>query len=402
MKIITTVFILFLSLNFLSCQYHAQTYADDLEAVRALLEANGIYNVDPAEVSASDASIGFDLGLSRIVWVTLAARDLNAIVIPDEFYKVNQLEEINLGMNNLTGVPSGLKRFPKLKTIILTGNCICPGAGPVWYDSMGLSWREMQYCGAMPEYQQDSMAVRAILDSNGMQNTKVRLVTYARNGRIRRLDWSQMGLKVIPGEIGRLTALEQINLFDNQINSISPKFGSLFNLVALNIGKNKLTSIPNSFGDLNKLRILDIRANQLVSIPDSIIACDSLDTFILTGNNISILPDSFSSMRLLYLLLGANPLQSFPAQLCNMMSLKYLGLSVCALISIPPEIGNMQNIEHFWIDNNALTTLPDQITNCNKIIDLDVKYNHICTVSPAVDQWLTALQPDWKAGQSCP
>jgi Leucine-rich repeat (LRR) protein len=389
-------------LNFLSCQYHAQTYADDLEAVRALLEANGIYNVDPAEVSASDASIGFDLGLSRIVWVTLAARDLNTVVIPDEFYKVNQLEEINLGMNNLTGVPSGLKRFPMLKTIILTGNCICPGAGPVWYDSMGLSWREMQYCGAMPEYQQDSMAVRAILDSNGMQNTKVRLVTYARNGRIRRLDWSQMGLKVIPGEIGRLTALEQINLSLNKIVLVSPEIGNLLNLREVNISENQLTSFPNEVDKLDKLSNLNLQGNKLTGIPDSIIGCDSLNILLLAGNNILLLPDSVSKLKLHFLSLGANALQIFPSQLCNMTSLEYLSVSGCGLTSIPQEISKLSNLKSLWLSGNNLSTLPDSIINCNKISELDVKYNHICTVSPSVDQWLTALQPDWKAGQSCP
>ena len=77
----------------------------------------------------------------------------------------------------------------------------------------------------------------------------------------------------IPPEIGSLTNLTEMALYNNQFTgSIPPEIGNLTNLTSLNLFNNQLTgSIPSEIGTFTSMTMLKLQDNQLNGdIPESI------------------------------------------------------------------------------------------------------------------------------------
>ena len=88
-----------------------------------------------------------------------------------------------------------------------------------------------------------------------------------RNGGIA-LDLSELGLTRLPPEIGQLTALTQLRLYNNQLSSLPPELGQLTALTQLVLISNQLSSLPPEIGQLTALTWLYLGNNQLSSLPD--------------------------------------------------------------------------------------------------------------------------------------
>ena len=76
-----------------------------------------------------------------------------------------------------------------------------------------------------------------------------------------------------PPEIGNLTNLIELALYNNQLTGpIPPEIGNLTNLSYLSLGGNQLTgSIPSEIGNLTSMTMLKLQDNQLNGdIPESI------------------------------------------------------------------------------------------------------------------------------------
>ena len=92
---------------------------------------------------------------------------------------------------------------------------------------------------------------------------------------------------VVPANLGRLTALERINLTDNRLSgSIPAELGRLTKLRGLDLGVNRLTGeIPSELGDLTKLRRFDVAQNRLTGeIPSELGNLTRLTEFIVGAN----------------------------------------------------------------------------------------------------------------------
>ena len=75
------------------------------------------------------------------------------------------------------------------------------------------------------------------------------------NGRVVKLELEEFGLTgAVPAEIGRLSALRELNLSDNQLTSLPAEIGQLTSLEELNLSGNQLTSVPAEIGQLTSLR----------------------------------------------------------------------------------------------------------------------------------------------------
>ena len=70
------------------------------------------------------------------------------------------------------------------------------------------------------EYIQDTLAVRAILDSNGLDTIPVKSVSDSSGGRIVKLDFFKKNVTNIPSEIGNLTALKDLSFYSNSLKSV--------------------------------------------------------------------------------------------------------------------------------------------------------------------------------------
>ena len=91
------------------------------------------------------------------------------------------------------------------------------------------------------------------------------------NGRVVKLELEEFGLTgAVPAEIGRLSALRELNLDDNQLTSLPAEIGQLTSLEELYLDGNQLTSVPAESGQLTSLTYLGLGGNQLTSVPAAI------------------------------------------------------------------------------------------------------------------------------------
>ena len=81
------------------------------------------------------------------------------------------------------------------------------------------------------------------------------------NGRVVQLVLEDFDLTgAVPAEIGRLSALTELHLGDNQLTSVPAEIGQLTVAEELDLGGNQLTSVPAEIGQLTSLRELYLSA----------------------------------------------------------------------------------------------------------------------------------------------
>ncbi|WP_371805708.1 leucine-rich repeat domain-containing protein [Candidatus Lokiarchaeum ossiferum] len=69
-------------------------------------------------------------------------------------------------------------------------------------------------------------------------------------------------------EIGSLTSLESLKLYNNNIVTVPKSIGNLQNLKIFTLTKNKITTLPSSIGNLTNLQTLLVNGNEIVDLPE--------------------------------------------------------------------------------------------------------------------------------------
>ncbi|MBF0433165.1 MAG: leucine-rich repeat domain-containing protein, partial [Fibrobacteria bacterium] len=253
--------------------------------------------------------------------------------------------------------------------------------------------------------QQDSLAVRFILDTNGMQTRQVEDFVKWEGGRVSVLDLSNTQLEVIPdtiktlqslrelrlsatsltqisdsicnlGELAklyidqnqlevlpdslhRLKKLLELDVHQNKLEVIPDSLGSLINLKRLNLGKNKIKNLPANIGRLINLTYFNIGNNQISALPDSIGNLSLLDTLNIFHNYFRTIPASLSGLtRLTFLEAAHNEFsKAIPEPILSLTSLKFLSLSHNRIVQVPIEISSLVNLEILYLDNNNISTV---------------------------------------------
>jgi Leucine-rich repeat (LRR) protein len=220
--------------------------------------------------------------------------------------------------------------------------------------------------GAVSDYS-DTLALRAILDANGLTTIKAGDHSIATmmmvNGnihRIKELTLQNKGITIIPARIKELTAMQILRLDTNSIAALPAEIGSCTSLVRIQMSNNQLATIPAELSSLH-----------------------SLTTLILSHNAISSLPPS----------------------LWTITSLTQLDLDYNQLDSLSAQVSNLVNLYRLSLNNNALTTLPQSLNTITGLEWLDISYNAICvgTLLSTFVGWLDIRDPGWETTQgTCP
>jgi Leucine-rich repeat (LRR) protein len=190
----------------------------------------------------------------------------------------------------------------------------------------------------LTDHQKDSLAVRNILDANGLNSTgvfgAVAIPDDITGTRVGELDLQNKNISVISDDIGQLTALTTLRLDSNAIASLPPAIGNCVSLKLLSLAKNMLAGLPAEIGKLHALTNLNVSQNSLAALP--------------------------------------------------------------------PSIGSLYNLHTLRLDNNQLAQLPDSIILCPMSGYLLVANNKLCAPDSAILQWLnTYAELDWKTSQRC-
>ncbi|KAI0520575.1 hypothetical protein KFK09_008051 [Dendrobium nobile] len=205
----------------------------------------------------------------------------------------------------------------------------------------------------------------------------------------------------IPESIGRLKALQLLNMSNNYISGEIPQnISQLINLQMLGLAGNRITGrIPVGLAELRKLSKLEMYGNDLEGgIPSSFGNFESLLYLDLSGNRLngSIPREIFSLTSLTSLLnLSNNYLSgSLPLEIGRMVNVISIDISN-NLISgnIPLSVGSCRSLQVLFLANNSLTGLiPDSIGKLSGLQKLDLSSNHISGSIPNDLADLHALQ----------
>ncbi|MGB3642406.1 MAG: COR domain-containing protein, partial [Rivularia sp. (in: cyanobacteria)] len=183
-------------------------------------------------------------------------------------------------------------------------------------------------------------------------------------------------LTALPAEIGQLTNLQTLDLWDNKLSSLPAEIGQLTNLQFLYLSSNKLSSLPAEIGQLTNLQFLNLESNELSSLPGEIGQLTNLQSLYLYNNELSNLPSEIVQFTNLQSLnLSGNQLSSLPAEIGQLTNLESLKLSLNQLSSLPAEIGQLTNLQTLYLSRNQLNSLPETIKRLTKLEKLDLRRN---------------------------
>ena len=223
---------------------------------------------------------------------------------------------------------------------------------------------------------------------------------YAPDTQVSEIDLSGLGLNgEIPPELGSLTALTVLSLWDNELTgTIPPELGNLTSVTTLSLSENQLTgSIPSALGGLSSVRNLYLRTNQLTgAIPAELGNLSSLVQLSLSQNQLTgTIPSELGSLssRLTHLYLNENQLSgTIPSELGDLTDMVVLNLSHNQLTGeIPTELGglgrgrnsngtynNEYNLTYLNLGHNKLSgSVPNELTTQTVQTHLYLNDNHL-------------------------
>jgi len=181
------------------------------------------------------------------------------------------------------------------------------------------------------------------------------------------LRMSHNRLRKFSEDFARCSRLEQLIVDYNDISEINAGIFSArgFHLLeVINMAHNALTALPPDFGITAKghIRQIDLSNNNIQSIPDSILSCRSLEELNLSHNRLKQLPREFKLPRLQKLFLSFNELTCLPEDIGRCISLTKIRIIHNQIKELPDSIielwpkkpGGRGKLEQFLVERNPL------------------------------------------------
>ena len=362
-------------------------YADEFLAFDTITDADGFFHFDTVPADSYTIEINKNGEIGVLQELTIVASDSLPIYLPavtltatgtiygrinlpitDDtvrpyvaLYNVDYLVKSPLTQDfRFAGLPEGIyslmivptpqsRLFVQLDAIQVTGDSVV--------DVGTLNLKMQYFYKGCASFDCDSIAVRSILDSNGLSNIGVEDVATVDpvGGRIVGLNLSGRSLRNVPRNIGSLSMLSELNLTDNL-----------------------LTSLPEHIGYLRRLRQCRLDNNQILELPYEISYIDSLRELTVRNNRLHRFDQFLINLPLVKLDLGYNELSAIPAGTVM-----------------------FDSIQSLYLDHNQLTGLPDAITVLRPDT-FSIAGNRLCNVSKNLSNWLMQVDADWEEQQICP
>lgn len=234
--------------------------------------------------------------------------------------KPDTIRSISLENLGLTDFPEGLKRFKQLKEINLKGNML----REIILDKD--DFPKLEILTIQENLLADSyVKISGNLKTLNLSNNYLSKIP-GRNGKSKSVLLANNYIKKIKHkDIRKLRHIEQLNLYNNQLFSISSKISKLKNLKELDLYRNNLVELPHQITTLKNLEILAISHNKLDKLPQEIINLKSLKTLFSHHNLLKTLPELPESLETLDL--GYNKLNSISETVRSLRNLKVLDYS---------------------------------------------------------------------------
>jgi HAMP domain-containing protein len=244
----------------------------------------------------------------------------------------------------------------------------------------------------------DSLIVRAILDSNGLQSIPVDSVVstdslwpYRVIGfSVRNLRHDELRFQRLTARIGELRRLRSLDASQNPIGTIPDEIEKLLELRELVLVNSHLKSLPPEIGKLVFLEKLTLSQNYLDSLPSEIGNCTALQ----------------------YIDIKSNPVKTLPASFGNLHDLKQLDFSWNKFATFPSiELAHCLNLQYIDASFNYIDSIPLAITTLGSSSDhkfISIIQNHLCDkkmeqLPQDICDWLDkhSTETNWRINQDC-
>ncbi len=193
--------------------------------------------------------------------------------LPEEIGMLTDVEEVELGDNNIESIPDSFWKLKKVEKLALQNNKI----------------------GEISE-----------------NISELKEITH--------LDLTNNKLKSLPGSLSALERLESLHLGYNELSELPEEMYKLSSLTMIELHYNKLSRLPELPQSLEWLQLLN---NRLSDLPSSLAKLTRLETLTISENNFTEIPEVvFRLENLESITLGGNPVTEVPEKLMQLPKLR--------------------------------------------------------------------------------
>ncbi|KAH6776259.1 hypothetical protein C2S52_013820 [Perilla frutescens var. hirtella] len=335
--------------------------------------------------------------ISSLQLFTSVGMDLSGELPPNLGEGVPNLEALYLGMNNLSGfLPSSISKASNLRILDLSNNSF---TGPI-PDSLGnLEGLQLLNLGdnkfTNPSSSDELTFLTSLTKCRRLNELVIaenplggKLPTTIGNFSANLTIFAAYRCMIhgeIPQEIGSVTNLAMLSLFDNELTgNIPTNIVGLQKLQQLYLRNNKITGfIPLEFCSLGNLGALDLRQNQISgTVPTCIGNITSLRNLYLDSNRLnSTLPAGIWNLKnILKFTASSNMLYGhIPQEIGNLKAAVLINLSMNSFTgSIPTTVGGLESLIDLSLANNTLEGhIPDSLGRVLSLESLDLSHNYL-------------------------
>ncbi|CAF1053401.1 unnamed protein product [Adineta steineri] len=199
-------------------------------------------------------------------------------------------------------------------------------------------------------------------------------------------------IRTIPAEIGRLTLLSILRIYDSPVLHLPKEFENLNLLTTLTITNGYLQDLPAYIGNFSALQILELSYNNLKTLPSTFGKLIRLNRLLLDHNEIVSLPSTTSSLKSLQTVdVQSNELTSID-ELNNMNQLNSLYAQNCRIKQIPKNMTIIMNLNMSYNNLEDLFGINSLGGSYTYLKNFDFSYNQIDIVPPQISQSILYIQ----------
>lgn len=199
------------------------------------------------------------------------------------------------------------------------------------------------------------------------------------------MDLSSNGLVTLPEEMGRLSTLRELRLHTNRMETLPEALADLGRLETLDVSNNVLYRLPLEFGRRNtSLRRLFLQHNNISYLPDDVSGLTALRVLDVSDNQLTRLPRGEKGVvnwkSLARCVLVGNRLATLGDGIEGWVSLVELDVSKNKVLNIPDGLGKMTHLQHLCLRDNQIPVVPPTLGYLTELQLLDVSYNKLLQI----------------------
>ena len=305
---------------------------------------------------------------SNLKQLYLTANQISTL--PDSFfYKLPQLEVLDLSHNQLNRMPEGLTVAKSLQYLNLSFNRL----------------------GSLPSTISDLSNLQILNISHNPFKALPQEIFYL--NYLRRLFLDGIRLDSVPSIFTRLGNIEWLSLENTNLRQFPMTLLDMTSLSYINLASNQIKQIPGSINVLGNLLNLDLSNNPIQELPDEIFDKLSLKALDIAGTKVSKIPDNIeNSLELVWLEMGSTPIQKLPETMANCQHLATLQLGNNPQLDLSQSLGVLSQLEGLrdlrWTrirTGYGTWELPLEFEGLDYIRKLDLRGNNLGNLSKAIE-----------------